>query len=150
MDISMTIDKYCVTSLIGPPGCGKSTLIRLFNRMNDLIPEARVEGKILIDDENIYDPDIDLVALRKKVGMVFQKPNPFPKSIYQNIAWAAKIHGYAGDLDELVEQSLKKAALWEEVKDKLKKSSACAFRRSATAALHCQSNCSRARYHSHG
>ncbi|UOD34136.1 phosphate ABC transporter ATP-binding protein [Deferribacteraceae bacterium V6Fe1] len=111
-----------VTALIGPSGCGKSTFLRCLNRMNDLIDGTKVEGEILLDSENIYDADVDVVELRKKVGMVFQKPNPFPKSIYENIAYGPKIHGMANkgaEMDELVENSLKKAFLWDEVKDRL-------------------------------
>jgi phosphate transport system ATP-binding protein len=119
--ISLAIPENQVTAIIGPSGCGKSTFIRALNRMNDLIPEARVEGKILIDDENIYDRDIDLVALRKKVGMVFQKPNPFPKSIFDNVAYGLTIGHHRGkaSLETVVEESLRQAALWEEIKDRL-------------------------------
>jgi phosphate transport system ATP-binding protein len=119
--INLAIPEKQVTAIIGPSGCGKSSFIRALNRMNDLIPEARVEGKILIDEENIYDRDIDLVALRKKVGMVFQKPNPFPKSIFDNVAYGLKIgnHRNRFGLEKVVEKSLRQAALWEEVKDRL-------------------------------
>ena len=108
-----------VTAIIGPSGCGKSTMLRAFNRMNELVPTAWAEGEILFHGKNIYDPDVDPVEVRRRIGMVFQKPNPFPKSIYENIAWGAKINGFQGNMDELVEQSLRSAALWEEVKDKL-------------------------------
>ena len=111
-----------ITALIGPSGCGKSTLLRCFNRMNDLIPGLRVEGKIWFHEHDLMDADVDVVAVRRRVGMVFQKPNPFPKSIYNNVAWGAKINGYLGDMDELVERCLRRAALWDEVKDKLDKS----------------------------
>jgi phosphate transport system ATP-binding protein len=111
-----------ITALIGPSGSGKSTLLRAFNRMNDLVPTARVEGEVLYHGENLYDPDIDPVAVRRLIGMVFQKPNPFPKSIYDNVAWGARINGIRGNLDELVERSLRQAALWDEVKDKLRQS----------------------------
>jgi phosphate transport system ATP-binding protein len=121
-DISMTFRKNKVTALIGPSGCGKSTLLRLLNRMNDLIDGTRVEGEILFEDKNIYAPGVDPVEIRRKIGMVFQKPNPFPKTIYENIAWGARINGYRGDMDELVESSLFQVALWDEVKDKLKQS----------------------------
>lgn len=122
-DISMTFGKNKVTALIGPSGCGKSTLLRLLNRMNDLIDGTRVEGEILFEDKNIYAPDVDPVEIRRKIGMVFQKPNPFPKTIYNNIAYGPKLTGVkAGDLDALVEQSLKQAVLWDEVKDILNKS----------------------------
>lgn len=122
-DISMTFGKNKVTALIGPSGCGKSTLLRLLNRMNDLIDGTRVEGKILFEEENIYAPDVDPVEIRRKIGMVFQKPNPFPKTIYNNIAYGPKLTGMkTNDLDTLVEQSLKQAVLWDEVKDILNKS----------------------------
>jgi phosphate transport system ATP-binding protein len=119
-DVSMTFNKYEVTALIGPSGCGKSTVLRTLNRMNDLIPGTKAQGKVLFQGKNIYDEDVDPVEIRRRIGMVFQKPNPFPKSIYDNITWGARINGYRGDFDELVETSLKKAALWDEVKDKLK------------------------------
>lgn len=123
-DVSMKIEPYQVTALIGPSGCGKSTFLRLFNRMNDFISDFRLEGEILINNENIYAPKIDTEVLRKKVGMVFQKPNPFPTSIYENVAFGLKIQGLKKKsiLDEAVETSLKKAVLWDEVKDSLKKS----------------------------
>lgn len=121
-DINLKFYKNRVTALIGPSGCGKSTFLRCLNRLNDLIDGTKVEGEILLDNENIYDPDVDVVELRKRVGMVFQKPNPFPKSIYENIAYGPKIHGLASkgaQMDELVEGALKKAFLWEEVCDRL-------------------------------
>ncbi len=121
-DITIAIPRNQITALIGPSGCGKSTLLRCFNRMNDLIPGARMEGEITFDGERIDGPDVDAVSLRRRIGMVFQKPNPFPKSIYQNVAWGARINGYRGDMDELVERSLRRAALWDEVKDKLHRS----------------------------
>jgi len=122
-DISMSFRKNKVTALIGPSGCGKSTLLRLLNRMNDLIDGTSVEGEILFEDKNIYAPDIDPVEIRRKIGMVFQKPNPFPKTIYNNIAYGPKLTSInTGDLDTLVEQSLKQAVLWDEVKDLLNKS----------------------------
>jgi len=122
-DISMTFGKNKVTALIGPSGCGKSTLLRLLNRMNDLIDGTRVEGEILFEEKNIYAPDVDPVEIRRKIGMVFQKPNPFPKTIYNNIAYGPKLTDMkTGDLDTLVEQSLKQAVLWDEVKDILNKS----------------------------
>lgn len=123
-DVSMVIEPYQVTALIGPSGCGKSTFLRLFNRMNDYIDNFRMEGEILIDETNIYDGGINTEELRKKVGMVFQKPNPFPTSIYENVAFGLRIRGNnkKSDLDEKVETSLKKAVLWDEVKDSLKKS----------------------------
>lgn len=113
-----------VTALIGPSGCGKSTFLRCLNRMNDLIAGARLEGKIELDGQDIYAPEVDPVSLRKEVGMVFQKPNPFPMSVYDNIAYGPRIHGTKGkaELDAIVERCLTKAALWDEVKDKLKKS----------------------------
>ncbi|APB34675.1 ABC-type phosphate transport system, ATPase component [Gloeomargarita lithophora Alchichica-D10] len=121
-DVSLTIPKNQVTAFIGPSGCGKSTLLRCLNRLNDLIPSFRLEGRITYHDKNIYDPDIDAVEVRRKIGMVFQKPNPFPKSIYDNVVYGARVINYKGDLDELVERSLRRAALWDEVKDKLKQS----------------------------
>lgn len=114
-----------ITALIGPSGCGKSTVLRAFNRMNDLVPVSRLEGQILFRGKNIYDPDVDPVEVRRRIGMVFQKPNPFPKSIYENVAWGARINGFKGsknDMDELVEQSLQQAAIWDEVKHKLDQS----------------------------
>jgi phosphate transport system ATP-binding protein len=117
--IGLRIPRQQVTALIGPSGCGKSTLLRSMNRMNDLIPGVRTEGSVLLDGEDIYDEDIDPVEVRRVVGMVFQKPNPFPKSIYENVAFGARINGFQGDLDELVRHSLERAALWNEVKDKL-------------------------------
>ena len=122
-DISMKFVKNKVTALIGPSGCGKSTLLRLLNRMNDLIDGTRVEGEILFENKNIYAPDVDPVEIRRKIGMVFQKPNPFPKTIYNNISYGPKLTGISvGDMDVLVEQSLRQAVLWEEVKDILNKS----------------------------
>ncbi len=120
--IYLDIPKNKVTSFIGPSGCGKSTLLRCYNRLNDLIPIFRLEGLITYHDQNLYGKEIDPVQVRRKIGMVFQKPNPFPKSIYENIAFGARINGYKGDMDELVERSLRKAAIWDEVKDKLKQS----------------------------
>ena len=120
--VSMEIHPRRITAIIGPSGCGKSTLIRCFNRMNELIPGARVSGEILYHGENIYAPGVDPVMVRRRIGMVFQRPNHFPKSIYENVAFGAKINGYKGDMDELVERSLRRAALWDEVKNELKKS----------------------------
>ena len=119
IDVTMNIEKNKVTALIGPSGCGKSTLIRTFNRMNDIIPGCRVIGSIFLDDEDIYSPSADVVSIRKKVGMIFQKPNPFPKSIYDNIAYGPRIHGVKKGIDGIVEGSLRDAALWEEVKTRL-------------------------------
>jgi phosphate transport system ATP-binding protein len=121
-DIGLNIPPRKITAIIGPSGCGKSTVLRAFNRMNDLVPSARVEGEILFHGQNLYAPEVDPVLVRRQIGMVFQKPNPFPKSIYENIYWGAKINGYKGNADVLVEESLKQAALWNEVKDNLKKS----------------------------
>jgi phosphate transport system ATP-binding protein len=109
-------------AFIGPSGCGKSTFLRCFNRMNDLIPAARVEGEVLFQGINLYAPDVDAVEVRRRIGMVFQKPNPFPKSIYDNIAFGLRINGFRGNLDEQVEHSLRSAALWDEVKDRLQES----------------------------
>jgi phosphate transport system ATP-binding protein len=121
-NIDLPIYKNEITALIGPSGCGKSTFIRTLNRMNDLIEGARLEGKITYHGVDLYDPQVDAVEVRRHIGMVFQKPNPFPKSIYDNIAFGPKIAGYKGNMDDLVEESLRKAALWDEVKDKLKES----------------------------
>jgi phosphate transport system ATP-binding protein len=121
-DINLGIREREVTALIGPSGCGKSTFLRCINRMNDLIPSVQVAGEVGLDGKNIYDPDVDVVQLRSRVGMVFQKPNPFPKSIYENIAYAPRIHGLAkkgAEMDDLVETSLRKAGLWKEVADRL-------------------------------
>ncbi|MBN1648027.1 MAG: phosphate ABC transporter ATP-binding protein [Spirochaetales bacterium] len=118
--VSLSFPPRKVTALIGPSGCGKSTVLRSINRMNETIPGTRVNGSIYFHDSNIYRREVDPVAVRRRIGMVFQKPNPFPKSIYDNIAWGARINGFTGNMDELVENSLKRAALWSEVKDKLK------------------------------
>jgi phosphate transport system ATP-binding protein len=120
VDLEVTAGK--ITSIIGPSGCGKSTLIRCFNRMNDSIPAFRAEGEVLFEGQNIYARGIDVVSVRRRIGMVFQKPNPFPKSIYENVAFGARINGYSGKLDEIVELALRQAALWDEVKDKLRQS----------------------------
>ena len=119
--INMEIDKNEVTALIGPSGCGKSTFLRTLNRMNDLIDSVKITGKVIFEDKNIYDENYDVIGLRKKIGMVFQKPNPFPMSIYDNIAYGPRIHGVKDKrkLDEIVEKSLSGAAIWEEVKDRL-------------------------------
>jgi phosphate transport system ATP-binding protein len=121
-EVTIDIPRNRITALIGPSGCGKSTLLRCFNRMNDLIPSFRMEGEILFEGRALSAPNVDPAALRRRVGMVFQKPNPFPKTIYQNVAWGARINGYRGDMDELVERSLRRAALWDEVKEKLTRS----------------------------
>ncbi|GCA48447.1 phosphate import ATP-binding protein PstB [Sinorhizobium sp. KGO-5] len=121
-DVNLNIRENTVTALIGPSGCGKSTFLRTLNRMNDTIENCRVTGKITLDEDDIYDPSIDVVELRARVGMVFQKPNPFPKSIYDNVSYGPRIHGLARtktELDEVVETSLQKAGLWNEVKDRL-------------------------------
>jgi len=121
-DISLEIPENQVTAMIGPSGCGKSTFLRCINRMNDLIDAARVEGDLYLRGKNVYDDDVDPVALRRRVGMVFQSPNPFPKSIYDNVAYGLKIQNKEGDYDEIVEESLKRAALWDEVNDRLDES----------------------------
>lgn len=121
-DVDLQIEKQKITAIIGPSGCGKSTLLRAFNRMNDFVVTSHVKGEILMHGTNLYGRGIDPVEVRRRIGMVFQKPNPFPKSIYENIAWGARINGFKGDMDELVEESLRGAALWDEVKDKLKES----------------------------
>lgn len=118
--VNLDIPKNRVTAFIGPSGCGKSTLLRCFNRLNDLINGFHVEGKVYYYDQDLYAPNVDPIEVRRRIGMVFQKPNPFPKSIYDNIAYGARVNGYKGNLDELVERSLQQAALWDEVKDKLK------------------------------
>jgi phosphate transport system ATP-binding protein len=119
-EVTLPIYRNEITALIGPSGCGKTTVLRCFNRMNDLIEGARVEGRVLYHGVDLYDPKVDPVEVRRRIGMVFQKPNPFPKSIYDNIAFGPKVAGFRGDMDELVERSLTKAVLWDEVKDKLK------------------------------
>jgi phosphate transport system ATP-binding protein len=124
-NVTIPIERQKITAIIGPSGCGKSTMLRAFNRMNDLVQTARAEGEVLFMGQNIYAPDVDPVEVRRHIGMVFQKPNPFPKSIYENIAWGARINGFQGSkasMDELVERSLRGAALWDEVKDKLQQS----------------------------
>jgi phosphate transport system ATP-binding protein len=121
-DVNMNIERNKITAIIGPSGCGKSTLLRAFNRMNELVPGSRAEGQVLFDGQDLYARQVDPIAVRHRIGMVFQKPNPFPKSIYENIAWGARVHGYRGDMDTLVERSLRQAALWDEVKDILHRS----------------------------
>jgi phosphate transport system ATP-binding protein len=121
-DVNIHIQDRKITAMIGPSGCGKSTVLRCFNRMNDLVPSARIQGEVLFHGQNIYAAQVDPVEVRRRIGMVFQKPNPFPKSIYENIAWGARINGFRGNMDELVEQVLRSAALWDEVKDKLQQS----------------------------
>ena len=121
-DVSMPIRQNEITALIGPSGCGKTTFLRCLNRMNDLIEGARVEGSILYHGVDLYDPRVDAVEVRRRIGMVFQKPNPFPKSIHDNVAFGPRIAGFRGDMDELVEESLRRAALWDEVSGKLKES----------------------------
>jgi phosphate transport system ATP-binding protein len=118
--VNFDIGRNEITALIGPSGCGKSTLIRCLNRMNDLIPGARVEGKVIYHGQDLYGPQVDAVEVRKRIGMVFQKPNPFPKSIYDNIAFGPRVLGMKGNMDEIVERALKQGALWDEVKDRLK------------------------------
>ena len=121
-DVSFEVPEHRITALIGPSGCGKSTVLRCVNRMNDLVAGARVEGTVEYHGVDIYSPRVDPVEVRRRIGMVFQKPNPFPKSIFENIAWGAKINGFKGNMAELVEKTLHQAALWDEVKDKLKDS----------------------------
>jgi phosphate transport system ATP-binding protein len=120
-DISLSVPSRAITAIIGPSGCGKSTLIRVFNRMYDLVPRARVEGSVMFEGQDITDPDLDVVVLRRRIGMVFQRPNPFPMSIYDNVAYGPRIIKRKGDLDEIIEDCLRRAALWEEVKDRLKR-----------------------------
>ena len=121
-DITMQIPARRILAIIGPSGCGKSTLLRVFNRMNEVIPSARLEGQVRFMGQDLYAPNVDATEVRFRIGMVFQKPNPFPKSIYDNVAFGPRINGYRGNLDDLVEQSLKQAVLWDEVKDRMKKS----------------------------
>ncbi len=121
-DVNIDVPAHRITALIGPSGCGKSTLLRAINRMNDLIPGTRLEGRILYQDQDLYAPSVDPVEVRRRIGMVFQKANPFPKSIYDNVAFGPRVMGFKGDLDGLVETSLRRAAIWNEVKDKLKQS----------------------------
>ncbi|MEM8530157.1 MAG: phosphate ABC transporter ATP-binding protein PstB [Chloroflexota bacterium] len=123
--VNLNVERQKITALIGPSGCGKSTVLRAFNRMNDLVPGSRLEGEIMFQGQNLYAPSVDAVEVRRRIGMVFQKPNPFPKSIYENIAYGPRINGWRGskgEMDELVEQSLRGAAVWDDVKDKLKES----------------------------
>ena len=121
-NIDLKVKPRQITALIGPSGCGKSTVLRSFNRMNDLIASFHMEGEVYFEGRNIYEAKVDPVEVRRRIGIVFQKPNPFPKSIFDNVAWGAKINGYKGNMDALVEQSLRQAALWDEVKDKLDQS----------------------------
>jgi len=121
-NVYLDIPRKQVTAFIGPSGCGKSTVLRALNRMNDLIPGCTLKGRVIFDGHDLYDKRVDPVEVRRRIGMVFQKPNPFPKSIYENIAFGARINGYQGDMDRLVETALKKAAVWDECKDKLKDS----------------------------
>jgi phosphate transport system ATP-binding protein len=120
--VTMKVERNAITAIIGPSGCGKSTLLRAFNRMNELNASTSVRGEVTFNGQDIYAKEVDPVEVRYRIGMVFQKPNPFPKSIYENIAWTARIHGYKGKMDELVENALRQAALWDEVKDKLHQS----------------------------
>jgi len=121
-NVFMDIPRGRVTAFIGPSGCGKSTVLRALNRMNDLVPGCHLKGRVLFDNNDLYDSRIDPVEVRRRIGMVFQKPNPFPKTIYENIAFGARINGFKGDMDELVERALRKAAVWDECKDKLNQS----------------------------
>lgn len=121
-DVTLKIEPRKITAIIGPSGCGKSTMLRAFNRMNELIPSVRTEGAVHFGGRNIYERDVDPVEVRRRIGMVFQKPNPFPKSIRENIAWGARINGFKGNIDDLVETALKRSALWDEVSDKLDQS----------------------------
>ncbi|CAO0832399.1 hypothetical protein SMICM17S_03278 [Streptomyces microflavus] len=149
-DVNMTIGHRQITAMIGPSGCGKSTVLRCFNRMNDLVPSARVAGKVHYHNEDLYGRDVDPIEVRRRIGMVFQKPNPFPKSIYDNIAYGPRVGGFQGNLDDLVEETLTHAALWDEVKDKLKTSALAPLRRSAAAAVHRPHHRGQARGDPHG
>jgi phosphate transport system ATP-binding protein len=120
--VNLPVRRHKITAIIGPSGCGKSTLLRSFNRMNELYTGTRIEGAVNFEGQNLYEASVDPVEVRYRIGMVFQKANPFPKSIYENVAWGARIHGFKGKMDDLVESSLRQAALWDEVKDKLKQS----------------------------
>jgi phosphate transport system ATP-binding protein len=120
--VNLNVERNAITAIIGPSGCGKSTLLRAFNRMNELYAGTSIQGEVMFNGQDIYAREVDPVEVRYRIGMVFQKPNPFPKSIYENIAWTARIHGYKGNMDDLVENSLRQAALWDEVKDKLQQS----------------------------
>ena len=137
-DINMDIQEKKITAIIGPSGCGKSTLLRSFNRMNDLISSVHIEGMIKLDGDNIYGSNVDVVDIRRRIGMVFQRPNPFPKSIYDNVAYGPRLYGIhqRSLLDGLVENSLRQAALWDEVKDKLNQSGVSLSGRSAAAIMH--------------
>ena len=121
-DVSINFERNKITALIGPSGCGKSTVLRSLNRMSDLVDTARIDGHVRFYGKNLYDPDVDAAEVRRRIGMVFQKPNPFPKSIYDNIAWGVRVNGVRSNMDDIVEQALRGAALWDEVKDKLKQS----------------------------
>lgn len=121
-DINLQIERQRITSIIGPSGCGKTTVLRALDRMNELVPGARTEGEVIFHGRNIYDDHVDPVEVRRRIGMLFQKPNPFPKSVYENVAWGARINGFRGEMDALVQRSLRQAALWDEVKDKLQQS----------------------------
>ena len=149
-NVSLEIYKNYVTAFIGPSGCGKSTFIRCFNRMNDLIPSAAIDGRILYHGLDLYGPEVDAVEVRKRIGMVFQKPNPFPKSIYDNIAFGPRVLGLKDNMDDRVEKALRQAALWDEVKSRLKASALQPLRRTAAAALHRPLPRRRARRAAHG
>ena len=152
-DISLRVPRNQITALIGPSGCGKSTLLRSFNRMNDLVETAHVSGEILYHGVNLYADGIDPVQVRRRIGMVFQKPNPFPKSIYDNVAFGPKVAGFNGgrkEMDELVERSLRRAAIWDEVKDKLQAARHGSLGRPAAAGVHRPRHRRRAGRHPHG
>ena len=149
-EITIAIPRNRITALIGPSGCGKSTLLRCFNRMNDLIPGARMEGEIAFEGRGHRRPDVDAVALRRRIGMVFQKPNPFPKSIYQNVAWGARINGYRGDIDELVEKLAPPRGALGRGQGQAQQVGPRPLRRPAAAALHRPDPRRRARGHPHG
>ena len=139
--VNMEIKENAVTAFIGPSGCGKSTFLKTLNRMNDLVPGVRIEGTVTVDGENIYDPGVDTTLLRKKIGMVFQQPNPFPMSIYDNVAYGPRIHGIKqkAKLDDIVEKSLRSAAIFDEVKDRMKKIRPWPFRRTAAETVYRES-----------
>ncbi len=151
--IDLNIYENEVIAFIGPSGCGKSTFLRTLNRMNDTIDSCRVTGKVMLDNQDIYDPNLDVVLLRAQVGMVFQKPNPFPKSIFENVAYGPKLHGLARDkydLEEIVENSLRKAGLWDEVKDRLNQPGTGLVWWSATTSLYRAYHCGKSRSNFNG
>ncbi len=150
-DVNMDILDRKITAFIGPSGCGKSTLLRCFNRTNSLIPGAKVKGHLSYKGKGLFDDTVDPIVVRRRIGMVFQQPNPFPKSIYDNVAYGLRVNGIKGNIDEIVETSLRRAAIWDEVKDKLKKLAGhLALGRSAAAPVHCPRHCRQPRRAAYG